>query len=249
VNRRRVFAVVCWALLTIYLAWNSAVSGHHPVQARTIDADAAPPPSEQERTQQRAAIEFQNRQQMAELAEFEKARQNRTDLLLKQRERLMRLQVTLANTWSNVISTNWTTYQDLRKKAAGSANKAAPCTICDGQGLMHFCIVCENSGKCIDCNGKGKTAYGEPCPACRGKGNCYLCHGAGKMPCLFCDDGLVYSQGVPPPVNLPLPGGALPSRQPFDTPSHTVPHQDALATARPAPENGTPRSHTDSTEN
>jgi hypothetical protein len=246
VNRRRVIAVVCWALLTIYVGWRSAVSGRHPVQARTVDADA-PPPTEQERTQQREAFEFQNRQQSAELAKFEKAKQQRTDLLVKQRERLTRLQVTLATTWSNILSTNWTAYMELRRKAAGATNKAAACTICDGQGMMHFCIVCDHSGKCIDCNGKGKTPYGEPCPACRGKGRCYLCGGAGQMPCVFCDDGLVYSQGVPPPVNLPLPGGPLPSRQPSDFPSHSLPSQDALATARRAPESGP--SQTDSTEN
>jgi hypothetical protein len=217
VNRRRVFAVVCWALLTAWLGWHCAVSGRRPVQARTIEAP--PPPSEQER----AAVEFQNRQYVGELAKFENAKQKHTDLLVKQRERLMRLQVTLANTWSNVISTNWTTYQELRKKAAGSANKGATCTICDGQGMMHFCIACNNRGKCIDCNGKGKTAYGEPCPACRGKGRCYLCGGAGQMQCVFCDDGVVRVQGVPPPINLPIPGGPLPSRQPseFTLPSLT----------------------------
>jgi hypothetical protein len=249
VNRRRVIAVVCWALLTIYVGWRSAVSGRHPVQARTIDADAPPPPSEQERAQERAAVEFQSRQHVAELARLEKEQQKGIELAVKQRERLMRLQISLANTWSNVLSTNWTVYQELRRKAAGSANNAAPCTICDGRGLMHFCIVCENSGKCIDCNGKGKTPYGKPCPTCRGKGRCYLCGGAGQMPCLFCDDGLVYSQGVPPPVYLPLPGGALPSRQPSETPSHTVPQQSALATAATAPEVGTRPAHADSNEN
>jgi len=249
VNRRRVFAVVCWALLTIYVGWRSAISRSHPVQARTIDTDAPPPPTEQERTQERAAVEFQNHQHVAELARLEKEQQKHTDLAVKQRERLTRLQITLANTWSNVLSTNWTVYLELRRKAAGSAKKAAPCTICDGQGLMHFCIVCENSGKCIDCNGKGKTPYGEPCPACRGKGRCYLCGGAGQMPCLFCDDGLVYSQGVPPPINLPLPGGALPSTQLPETAWHAAPRKDAVATAAPVAEARTQPAHPDSNEN
>jgi hypothetical protein len=249
VNRRRVFAVVCWALLTAWLGWRSAVSGSHPVNARTLDADAPPPPSEQERTQERAAVEFQNRQQVAELAKFEKAQQKHTDLLVKQRERLMRLQISLANTWSNVLATNLTVYQELRRKAAGSARKATPCTICDGQGMMHFCIVCENSGKCIDCNGKGKTPYGEPCPACRGKGRCYLCGGAGQMPCVFCDDGLVYSEGVPPPLNLPLPGGTLPATPLPGTTWPAASKQDAVARAAPAPEAGAGRASSDSSEN
>jgi hypothetical protein len=213
------------------------------VQARTVDADAPPPATEEERTQQRATFEFQHRQQVAELAKFEKAQRNHTDLLVKQRERLTRLQVTLASTWSNVLATNWTAYMELHRKAAGSANKAAPCTICDGQGLMRFCIVCNHSGKCIDCNGKGRTAYGEPCPACRGKGRCYLCGGAGQMPCVFCDDGLVYSQGVAPPVNLPLPGGPLPSRQPGGFQSHAVTQQDTLTPAGSGSEADTRQSH------
>ncbi len=210
-----------------------------------MDMDAPPPPSEQERARERAAVESQNREHVAELTRLEKERQQHSELAVKQRERLLRLQITLANTWSNVLSTNWAVYQELRRTAAGSAKKAAPCTICDGQGTMLFCVVCESSGKCIDCNGKGKTPYGEPCPTCRGKGKCYLCAGSGKMSCLFCDDGLVDPRGVPPPVNLPLPGGALPSRQPSEMPSH----QDALATARPAPETGTPPAHTGANEN
>jgi hypothetical protein len=219
------------------------------VKARTLDADAPPPPSEQERAQERAIIESQNRQQVVELTRLEKEQQKYTELAVKQRERLMRLQITLANTWSNVLSTNWSTYQELRRKAAGSPNKTVPCTICDGQGMMHFCVVCENSGKCIDCNGKGKTPYGAPCPTCRGKGRCYLCGGAGQMPCLFCDDGLVYSQGVSPPVKLPLPGGALPSTQQPETTWPAGSRQAAVARAAPAAEAGTSQTHVDSNEN
>jgi hypothetical protein len=241
--------VVCWALLTIYVGWRSVFSGGHPVQARTMDGDAPPPPSEQELTRQRVAVESQSRQHAAELTRLEKQQQQRAELEVKQRERLTRLQITLANTWSNVLSTNWAVYQELRRTAAGSAKKEARCTICDGQGTMLFCVVCNNRGKCIDCDGKGKTPYGEPCPACRGKGKCYLCAGSGKMSCLFCDDGLVYSQGVPPPVNLPLPGGSLPSRQPSETPSHTVPQKDALATAGPTPEAEARQTRADTTEN
>jgi CheY-like chemotaxis protein len=216
------------------------------VQARTIDADAPPPPSEQERARERAALESQTRQQVAELTRLEKERQQRSELAVKQRERLTRLQITLANTWSNVLSTNWTVYQELRRKAAGCTEKTAPCTICDGQGTMHFCVVCDNHGQCIDCNGKGTTPYGERCPTCRGKGKCYLCGGSGKMPCLFCDDGLVYSQGVPPPLYLPLPGMPVPSTHPPQgNPAPIHEHEHIVAPAGSAPEvNETQRSET-----
>lgn len=196
-----------------------------------MDVEAPPPVSEQEYTRERAAVELQNRQHLAELTRLEKEQQKRNEVAVKQQERLTRLQISLANTWSNVLATNWTVYQELRRKAAGSENKRAPCTICDGEGMMHFCVVCENSGKCIDCKGKGKTPYGEPCPACRGKGRCYLCGGAGKMPCLFCDDGMVCFPGVPPPAKLPLPGIALPQTRPPQIAPAPMPEQDHTATA------------------
>jgi hypothetical protein len=211
-----------------------------------MDADTPPAPSEQDHTRERKAFEFQTHQRVAEFARLEGEQQKHAQLVLKQRERLTRLQISLANAWSNVLSTNWVAYQELRRKAAGSVEKTAPCTICDGRGSMLFCIVCDNVRRCIDCNGKGKTPYGERCPTCRGKGTCYLCGGSGQMPCVFCDDGLVYSEGVPPPFKLPLPGGALPSTQLPETARHAAPKQDTVAPATLAPEAGTPA---DSNEN
>jgi hypothetical protein len=81
------------------------------------------------------------------------------------------------------------------------------------------------------------------------RGSVIFAPGPGKMTCLFCDDGLVYPRGVPPPVNLPLPGGPLPSRQPSETHAHTVPPQDALATAAPAAKAETRTAHANSNEN
>jgi hypothetical protein len=232
VNRRHVSAVGCWVLLTILVGWRCFISASHPVKARTLDADAPPAPSEHERIRERKTLEFQSRQRVAELAKLEKEQQKQTELVSKQRERLTRLQMALANAWSNVLSTNWTAYQGLRRKAAGSVEKTAPCTICDGRGAMLFCVVCGNVGKCIDCNGKGKTPYGERCPTCRGRGTCYLCRGSGQMPCLFCDDGLVYSDGVPPPTKLPLPAGAAPLKQaPLPTPA--IQHEPIAPSAEP----------------
>jgi hypothetical protein len=106
--------------------------------------------------------------------------------------------------WSELISTNWQTYQALRKQAEHSPTGTAHCTICNGAGVMSFCVLCEhNDGKCLTCKGTGKLSANEYCPACLGKGKCFLCGGGGRMPCPFCDDGTIDLKLPPPPKMMP----------------------------------------------
>ena len=93
--------------------------------------------------------------------------------------------------WSAVLQTNAAKFQQLRALAAASAQGQTPCNICDGLSYMP-CILCPNTdGKCVNCNGGGRTPSAEYCPACIGSGQCFLCTGAGKMLCPFCDDGMI----------------------------------------------------------
>ena len=113
------------------------------------------------------------------------------------------LQFAAASAWSGVLVTNWQAFKALRQKAAASPHGQTRCTLCDGRGHMHFCVLCRNSGKCPTCGGTGKAAHDEFCPTCLGKGSCYLCRGSKGMTCPFCDDGTVDVKG-PIPGMLPL---------------------------------------------
>ena len=33
---------------------------------------------------------------------------------------------------------------------------------------------------------------------------CFLCYGAGKMPCIFCDDGMIVQRVTTPPREMPI---------------------------------------------
>ena len=106
--------------------------------------------------------------------------------------------------WNAVISTNWETFQALRRKAAESPHQETSCTLCDGKGHMHSCVLCrDHPGKCVTCGGTGRQ-FDEMCPACLGKGKCYLCFGGGKMICPFCDDGVIGLKTPPPPREMPV---------------------------------------------
>lgn len=107
--------------------------------------------------------------------------------------------------WNAVISTNAEAYRILHKRACESHSGETLCTICDSTGYMHFCVLCQNNGgKCLSCEGSGRSQAGRLCPACLGKKKCFLCYGTSKMPCLFCDDGTVTHTLINPPTRMPL---------------------------------------------
>lgn len=104
--------------------------------------------------------------------------------------------------WSDVITTNWSKFEALRQAAATAPDHWVACHICDGRGQMNFCIVCDNSGKCAECQGTGKISSDDLCPACFGTGKCFFCTGSGMMACPFCDDGMVSANQQNPPEVL-----------------------------------------------
>jgi hypothetical protein len=114
------------------------------------------------------------------------------------------LQVATMVPWSNVISNNWPAFQALRRQAAAAPTRTTPCTLCDSKGYMGICVLCRNRGKCPTCAGTGKARENEYCPSCLGTGKCYLCFGTGKMPCPFCDDGMITLKWPFPPKMMPV---------------------------------------------
>ena len=114
------------------------------------------------------------------------------------------LQVATMVPWSKVISNNWPAFQALRRQAAAAPNGTTPCTLCDSKGYMGFCVLCRNRGKCPTCAGTGKARENEYCPTCLGAGKCYLCFGTGKMPCPFCDDGMITLKWPLPQKMMPV---------------------------------------------
>ncbi|MBA7492920.1 hypothetical protein ES702_03473 [subsurface metagenome] len=58
------------------------------------------------------------------------------------------------------------------------------CPYCGGTG-REDCIYCVN-GKCDTCHGTGRY-MGERCPICNGTGKCPDCQGRGWNPCTFCN--------------------------------------------------------------
>jgi len=108
-----------------------------------------------------------------------------------------------AGAWKSVIETNRQHYLKLRAKAATSPNGETPCTICDGQSYLAYCIICRaHPGKCPTCQGHGRTAGDELCPTCLGGGKCFTCGSHSKMLCPYCDDGAIRADGRTPNLHL-----------------------------------------------
>ena len=116
-----------------------------------------------------------------------------------------RLQFKVQDAWSELLTTNSAAYLVLRRKAAQSPGGEIRCTLCDGQGSLHYCVLCPpHPGKCPNCKGSGEIPPSEYCPACQGSGKCFACFGSGKMPCPFCGQGR-FNWNLPmPPARLPI---------------------------------------------
>src|ERR1044071_172439 len=76
--------------------------------------------------------------------------------------------------WSALIQTNMPAYQVLRKAAIDADDRSAHCTLCDGHGLMKFCVLCNGDGQCPTCGGTGKSFGSQLCAACLGSGKCFI---------------------------------------------------------------------------
>ncbi len=108
-----------------------------------------------------------------------------------------------SSAWKSIIETNRSLYLKLRAKAATSPNGETPCTICDGQSYLAYCITCRaHPGKCPTCQGNGHSAGDELCPTCLGGGKCFTCSGHSKMLCPYCDDGAIRADGRTPNLHL-----------------------------------------------
>jgi len=115
------------------------------------------------------------------------------------------IQTAYAARWSTVLTTNWPVFTKLREQAASSPTLVVPCTICEGTGRLHYCVVCADAkGKCVSCRDSGRTSVHEICPTCFGNQKCFLCFGSGQMPCPFCNEGKIEAQRPPPPNSLPI---------------------------------------------
>jgi hypothetical protein len=150
------------------------------------------------------AYESSTQNRIEQLSSLEQARERRAQAAKLSHEVRERLLMIHQKTWATVISTNRETFAKLRYAAAHSVTGQSQCTICDGKGVLDYCILCQNTGKCPTCKGTGKLEHDDLCPTCLGTGKCYLCFGNGKMTCPFCDDGIVSAKGPPPPQFMPL---------------------------------------------
>ena len=115
------------------------------------------------------------------------------------------LQFKVQDAWSELLATNSSAFTALRKRAAQSRTGETPCTLCDGGGYLHYCVLCPGAkGKCPTCKGSGQLSEKENCPTCEGNGKCFLCFGTGKMSCPFCNDGMISLEWPLPPARMPI---------------------------------------------
>lgn len=139
----------------------------------------------------------------SKLKTLDSERAKRQSAAARMSEARLHLRVFRQRDWDALLAANREAFQALRQKAAASPTHTVACTLCDGRGVMGTCLLCKHSGKCVDCDGTGRSSGEEYCPTCLGNGKCYLCFGGRKMTCPYCDDG-VMSLKVPPPTSLPV---------------------------------------------
>lgn len=176
-----------------------------PEEADDAPAQAATPVSTPVSQQQIIADEAASRERVTELARMEQETARWNLAAEKTYELRSDLRVRTRAAWNSMLLTNRSTLLALRTKVAEGHLYETPCTICDSKGDMHFCVLCRNNdGHCPACEGTGRSYTGGDCPACLGTKKCHLCHGSGKMPCLFCDDGMIPNIALEIPQEMPL---------------------------------------------
>ena len=173
---------------------------------------AAPAPAAQDSASNKVLSHDEREQTIARIKELEKMalKKRQQDEAAKSTHKMRaQLQFYKYSAWRKVIDDRRPVFENLREQAAHSPNKMVPCTICDGNGVLDLCVVCDHTGKCPSCRGTG-VYFGEVCPTCVGSGKCFLCFGAGKMPCPFCqplrmkEEGLITPDTPDPLTDLPI---------------------------------------------
>jgi hypothetical protein len=193
------------AAACLVIALNAGKSSREPapVNAQEIQAPVKWVPAAERHAH--AADESQRQTRVRELASLQDEQQMRQRAAEKTKAFRENLQFRMRDRWSETLMTNSPAFTALREKAARSPNGEIACTLCDGKGYMHSCVLClEDSGKCATCKGSGKVPPDEYCPTCLGTGKCYLCFGTGKMSCPFCNDGMIGIRWRMPPNSMPI---------------------------------------------
>jgi hypothetical protein len=149
------------------------------------------------------ADQQQTRARLDGLSKLESQQALRANAEAKHGEEVPLLQARAASSWTALLNSNRTAFLRLAQQAAAAPTHTAHCTLCDGTGMLDFCSLCGNTGNCVRCAGSG-FVMGQYCPACLGSGKCSLCFGTGKMPCPFCDDGIIDAKSVFPPALPPI---------------------------------------------
>jgi len=199
-------ALGIFGCLLIALLVSRASRAPLPAQAQELVAQPeVTPVTPVENLTGQAAYESQTQTRIRELSGLQREQEMRQRAAAKTgsaREVLQRLK---AAQWLGVLTSNWPAFLLLREQAGHAPTGETPCTLCDGAGYMHYCVLCADShGKCITCQGKGSLPSNELCPTCLGTAKCYLCFGTGRMSCPFCNDGMISRRWRMPPNNMPV---------------------------------------------
>jgi hypothetical protein len=170
------------------------------------ESDNAPEPASDQPSAEVIAYEKQNQKLMKHADRVVEEQRQRGEAMAQTEAFRTHLQLDTAAAWSRFINAHLPTFQALRRQALQSPFGRIQCTICNGRGQMDFCLLCNSTGKCPTCQGTGRLNNNDICPTCLGNGKCFHCFGTGKMPCPFCDDGIITAQTPTPPNLMPIGG-------------------------------------------
>jgi len=192
-------------LLILCLAWYAWHIHHKPALTPSPVASVKARAPETSVPQDTGRYEQELRSGLEALTRMEEEKEKRDRAAAKSLAVRAKLQAACQNAWVELLTANEPAFLALRERAKRSPNEETPCTLCDGKGYMHSCLVCRNSrGVCEACGGLGHNGYNELCPACLGTRKCFSCFGSGKMLCPFCNDGTISANGPIPPRTMPV---------------------------------------------
>lgn len=201
IDPRHILSLVLLLVVGYWLLPERGTSSSNPTIPSSVNARGAKTPV----LHDEAAYQRELKTRIEELSRMEEQKERRERASSKTAAVRQELHLAKQHLWSEVLATNGPAFQALREKAKTSRNGETPCTICDGKGYMHFCLICaNNSGVCVTCSGAGQIALNELCPTCLGTRKCYKCFGTGKMLCAFCNDGAISHRTPSPPRAMPV---------------------------------------------
>lgn len=204
-KRHRHLIILCALLLSV-LAYGIILAHSSKIDsAGEIQVEARPLEDDHQTIVANARFRDQSHSAAIDVARTEAGQRAWSQLQARSRPARIALVRTLGDTWAAVIATNWPAYQALCHSAVAAPTGSTQCTICGGLSTMSFCVLCNGLGKCPVCAGTGTTpSHDEPCPVCLGSGKCYICFGGGRMPCPFCNDGVITRKSPATPPAMPL---------------------------------------------